>query len=166
LLVNNNSFYGLDLLLKFGNEFEFNSLYFYILKLLFNFSIAKKIVFLVITVLIFFLVFNFKDYLLNFNLGLSWMLYFFLFILLFSPIVNPWYFLILLPFYFIANPSPLYLWSIFLIPQIAYLTEVNIGIQKNSYTGFYNIEDSIIYLEIISITFIFIFHLIKKRRIN
>jgi hypothetical protein len=166
LLANNNSFYGLDLLLKFGNEFEFNSLYFYILKIIFNFGIAKKIVILVITVLISFLIFNFKDYLLDFNQGLSWMIYLFLFILLISPIVNPWYFLILLPFYFIVNPTPLYLWSIFLIPQIAYLTEVNIGIQKNSYTGFYNIEDSIIYLEIISITFIFIFHLIKKRRIN
>jgi len=165
LLVNNNSFYGLDLLLKFGNEFEFNSLYFYILKIIFNFSIAKKIVILVITVPIFFLIFNFKDYLLDFNQGLSWMFYLFLFVLLISPIVNPWYFLILLPFYFIANPSPLYLWSLLLIPQVAYLTEVNVGIQNVSYNGFYNIEDSIIYFEIISLTFILIFHLFKKRRL-
>jgi hypothetical protein len=165
LLVNNNSFYGLDLLLKFGNEFEFNSLFFYILKIIFNFSIARKIVILVITVLISFLIFNFKDYLLDFNQGLSWMFYLFLFVLLISPIVNPWYFLILLPFYFIANPSPLYLWSLLLIPQVAYLTEVNVGVQNVSYNGFYNIEDSIIYFEIISITFILIFHLFKKRRL-
>jgi hypothetical protein len=166
LLANNNSFYGLDLLLKFGNEFEFNSLYFYILKILFNFGIAKKIVFLVITALVFFLIFNYKDYLLDLNQGLSWMFYLFLFILLFSPIVNPWYFLILLPLYFIVKPTPLYIWILLLIPQMAYLTEVNIGKHKNSYTGFYNIEDSIIYVEIISFTIVFIYHLYKKRRFN
>jgi hypothetical protein len=165
-LVQNNSFYGIDSLLKFANEFEFNSLYFSILKRGFGSEISRMIIFTVSFFYMSYSMLNYKKYFLDIDGGIRWCYYFFLVSLLFSPIVNAWYFLILIPLYLLAKIRLPFNWVVILIPQVSYLTFVNLN-SSNDNIGFYNITDSIIFFEIISITgLIFLSYFYKTRRKN
>lgn len=163
LLVKNNSQFGLDSLFKFTNEFEFNSLYFYLLKVLFSFETAKRIVFVLISFIILYSIFNYKKYFINFQRGLLWCYTFFVLCLLLSPIVNPWYFLIVIPLYFIAKIRMPNILLLVLLPQISYLTIVNLKIEEETYIGFYNLHESVNYFEILCITFLLIISWINRK---
>ncbi len=160
--VENNSYYGLDVVLKFANEFEFNSLYFTLLKKGLGAEKSRLLVLLFSLFYILYSIFNYKNYFLNLHRGLLWVYNFFLLSLLFSPIVNPWYFLILIPFYLLALPKKPLNWMVILVPQVSYFTFVNLNI-TSEYKGFYNIEESIIVLETISITGLILLSYFHKR---
>ncbi len=163
LIVSNNSYYGLDTIFKFGNNFEFNSLYFYLLKKIITSESLRNLLAFSIFIYMIYSIFIYKIYFLKFKKGISWSFNLFLTYLLFSPIVNPWYFLILLPLYFLLFPNFRFLWIVPLIPQISYLTIINLNINNIEYNGFYNIQDSIIYLEIICFTILILFRFYNKK---
>ena len=164
LVVQNNSVYGLDSLLKFTNEFEFNSIYFYLLKLLFNFETAKKLVLILLSIVSIYSVLKYEKYFVNFNNGIVWCYTVFLFSLLFSPIVNPWYFLVVVPLYFITNIRLPNILLIVLLPQLSYLTKVNLKLEENLYRGFYTIEESIVPLEIVCITITILLTILSRKK--
>jgi len=164
LVVQNNSVYGLDSLLKFSNEFEFNSIYFYILKLLFNFETAKKLVLVLLSIVSIYSVLNVEKYFINFNNGIVWCYTVFLFSLLFSPIVNPWYFLIVVPLYFITNVRLPFILLLVLFPQLSYLTKVNLKLKENQYSGFYTLEENIVLLEIVCITMTILLTILNRKK--
>ena len=161
-IVENNSYYGLDVVLKFANEFEFNSLYFTLLKKGFGTEKSRFLVLLFSLFYILYSIFNYKNYFINLHRGLLRVYNFFLLSLLFSPIVNPWYFLILFPLYLLALPKKPLNWMVILVPQVSYFTFVNLTMTSD-YKGFYNIEESIIVLETISITGLILLSYFRKR---
>ena len=163
--VENNSIFGLDTVIKFSTEFEFNSLYFSILKKEFGSYNSRLLIFIFNFLYMTYSIFYYKKYFLNIDKGIVWAYNFFLMNLLFSPIVNSWYFLILIPLYLIATPRLPFTWIVIFITQLSYLTLVNLKIM-DEYKGFYNINDSIIYLEIISITGIILLSYFYKRDKN
>ena len=164
LVVQNNSVYGLDSLLKFTNEFEFNSIYFYLLKLLFNFETAKKLVLILLSIVSIYSVLKYEKYFVNFNNGIVWCYTVFLFSLLFSPIVNSWYFLLIVPLYFITNIRLPNILLIVLLPQLSYLTKVNLKLEENLYRGFYTLEESIVILEIGCITITILLTILSRKK--
>lgn len=146
ILIPENGTFGIENLLQFSNTFEFNPLIFHLMKLFSNHQISKI---LSQTVLVLLLIYSaFKIYTIPYKKRQEylWIYFIFLFSLELSPIANSWYFLILLPFYFLSYPSPKSMWIIIVIPQLAYLTNTNLGLHSR---GFYHISEYIIALEIV-----------------
>ena len=146
ILIPENGTFGMEKILQFSNIFEFNSLIFYLMKLFLNHQISKIVC---NSILVLFLIYSaFQIYTIPYKKRQEylWIYFVFLFSLELSPIANPWYFLILLPFCFLAYPSLKSMWIIILIPQLAYLTNTNLGLGSQ---GFYNISEYIIALEIV-----------------
>ena len=162
LFVKNNSLFGLDTFLKFAQEFEFNPIgYFLIRKLTDQINFRVYMLIICIIYLVYILVFQ-KNMFQKIKESISWVHNFFLIFLLFSPVVNPWYFLILLPFYCINYSRLSVLWMIPLISQLAYITEVNFFVHEYQYIGFYNISENTTLIEIILIAIIVIFFLVLR----
>ncbi|TGN07155.1 hypothetical protein [Leptospira ilyithenensis] len=145
ILLDGNWSWDLFSVFTFGREFEFNSLLFPIIRILFqNQARLAVILILLLTTAFLFLqrkkLFRTKEKAFE-NTG-----YFFLFFLFLAPIVNPWYFLFLLPFFWkTTGKKPSFLWLVAVIPQLAYLTGTNLGFfppRVDSF-GFYNLPISL-----------------------
>ena len=165
LIVQKNTYYGIDTLWKFANEFQFNPLYFTLLKFIFPKELSRKLILLVILSFILYSIFYYKKYFIDFQISLQWAIIFFMFNLLFSPIVNAWYFLILLPFYFLLHQRLPYFSLLLIVPQLSYLTKINLKINETQYFGFYEIYETVQTIEITCITLIIIM-LIKYNSVN
>ncbi len=163
LIVQENGNFGIDKILLFAKEFEFNSLFFHYIKIFSNHKIAGVICYSILFCFLFYSVIHSKRIFTHKQNGTIWMFYSFLIYLQLSSIVNPWYFLILTPFYFLTYPTLKFSWIIILIPQLAYLTNLNLGINLNNSSefGFYNLPEEIIYIEFISILIIELCYLKK-----
>lgn len=162
LLIKNNTFFGLDIFLKFANEFEFNPIGYYLIKKFIKPDFGRVFI-LISWVSYFIFMYLFQRYRFqNFKYTISWIHNFFMIYLLFSPVVNPWYFLVLLPFYCINYSRLSFLWIIPFILQLAYITEINFPIPGHEYMGFYNIYEFITIIEIILVIIVIIFFLILR----
>jgi hypothetical protein len=153
ILVPENGSLNLERIFDFGKDFEFNSLIFHLFRYGLNAHLARI---LSIFILIGFLLSTLLKYNIIFRRkkrSIHWMFFSLFLYLLLTPIANPWYFLILTPFLFLGLRKTHYLWTIILIPQIAYLTYTNLPFLEKSQTltGFYNLPEAVILFEMFCI---------------
>lgn len=148
-ILSDAGFLGLLTLIKFAQSFEFNSLIFSASKLFFGETYAFLfngflfVVFLLFTFLNREILFKFKTQ------SAQWMFLSFFLYLLLAPIANAWYFLILVPIFFLSFKATNYLWILVVIPQISYLTFTNLRwLESEGKIGFYNLPQGMILIEI------------------
>jgi hypothetical protein len=156
LLPRNDSF-GFEAVFAFANHFEFNSLLFHLLTFVTSIQVAS---FTIMVLMLAFLLLSIRHFerVLTDNRGNQWLFLCFLLYLLLTPIANPWYFLILTPFYFLSKPRLGSSWLLLLIPQLAYLTHTNLRIQQElgGDYGYYNLPEWVIFTELSCIFFVLI----------
>ncbi|BDA77919.1 hypothetical protein LPTSP3_g08490 [Leptospira kobayashii] len=147
----------------FGKEFEFNSLLFPIIRILFQNQARLAVVLILLAVAIFLFCMR-KNLFRTKEKAFEITGYFFLLFLILAPIVNPWYFLFLLPFLWKnMDEKPSLLWLVAVVPQMAYLTNTNLGLSRTEAmgsSGFYNLPIS---LRITEFTLLFIIFLLEFR---
>lgn len=163
ILLDGNWKWNLFSVFSFGRDFEFNSLLFPIIKILFREN-ARIIVIILLAVAGVFLFLQRKNRFQTKDKAFETNGYFFLFFLALAPIVNPWYFLFLLPFLFWENPGgkSSLLWVLVAIPQMAYLTYTNLGFfrQESGHFGYYNLP---IFVRITEFTLFLIIFFLESR---
>lgn len=155
--VGNNLYFGFDTLLGFANEFTFNPQFFLLIRIFFGSSLGRILVGFTLFFYLLYSVYHYRKFFINIQDGIQWSLYVFLITLLFSPIVNAWYFLLPSIFFFLTRNQNLWILILLSIPQISYLTDTNLHPNGSSYYSFYYINDFILYFELICNTIIFIF---------
>ncbi len=161
ILLNGNWKWDLFSVFAFGREFEFNSLLFPIIRALFQ-NQARIAVIVILLLVVAFLFYQRKNLFRTKEKAFETTGYFFLFFLTLTPIVNPWYFLFLLPFFWETGERSSFLWLVAVIPQLAYLTYINLGFSypKTDSFGFYNLS---ILLRITEFTLFLIISLLEFR---
>ncbi|MDX1957450.1 MAG: hypothetical protein SFU98_02700 [Leptospiraceae bacterium] len=151
-MISHNGLFGMTELIKFANEFEFNPLFFYLFRLFLDYNHARYLSLFILV--IFLLVTIYKNTIIfeNFENGIHWMFYSFLVYLILTPIANPWYFLILVPLYFVSFPTLKKIWLIICVPQMAYLTFTNLKLNNPIVNyGFYSLPYWVMLIELVAI---------------
>jgi hypothetical protein len=150
-------FDGIKNVFFFGMNFEFNSFFYGFISYISSYEVAKM-VYPIAILFSFYVCYHFRFLLWNDIHSSSRAIgYLFIWYFLWSPIVNPWYFLFILPFAVLAKDK--YLYSVIFVPQLSYITNSRLGIAD---IGFYNIHIFIRILEfVLYIGFFIIFTNIK-----
>ena len=140
-------------LFLFAKDFEFNSTFYYIFKTLTNARMATLFTYSTMLAFLIYSLIRAEKLFCRTRRGVQWLFVCFLLYLLVAPLANPWYFLLLTPFYFVSrNPGDGF-WLLLVIPQVSYFTFTNLKFPPSAsgQNGFYNIPDYIIFAEIIAI---------------